>query len=257
MSRSIDIALLPAEAAEMPADCYVVVDVLRATTTLATMFERGIASVTVAQQEELARQLAAERGALLCGEVGGLAPDGFDFGNSPVEMRRAELTGKHAILFTTNGTRAFCEVAGKGIVLAGALANVSAAAEAATRHETVTIVCAGNAGGRRFALEDFAAAAQVVQAMLSLSPGAEVGDAAGMAAEVWGYENWIAPGLPQQTDRSGRALRGSSHGRRTADMGFGADIQFASQRDTSGSVPAIVEFGEGWARLEDRRQVSG
>jgi phosphosulfolactate phosphohydrolase-like enzyme len=97
----------------------------------------------------------------------------------------------------------------------------------------------------------------VVQAVLALSPGAEAGDAAGMAIETWGYENWIAPGLPQQTDRSGRALRGSSHGRRTAELGFAADIQFASRRDTSRAVPTVVAFGEGWARLEDRRQASG
>jgi 2-phosphosulfolactate phosphatase len=253
MTRTIDIAVLASEADEMSADCYVVVDVLRATTTIATLFEQGIKSVTVAESEATARHLARAKGALLCGEVGGLPPEGFDLGNSPVEMLDAELDGRHAVLFTTNGTRAFCQVAGKGAVLAGALANVSAIAVAASGHESVVVVCAGNAAGRRFALEDFATAAQVVQSILALSPGAETGDAAGMAIETWGYENWIAPGLPQQTDRSGRALRGSSHGRRTAELGFAPDIQFASRRDTSGAVPTVVAFGDGWALLEDRR----
>jgi 2-phosphosulfolactate phosphatase len=230
--------------------------VLRATTTIAAMFEGGVASITVVDDEVRARTLARASGAVLCGEVGGLAPDGFDYGNSPVELATAAIGGRDAVLFTTNGTRAFCGVAGKGAVYAGALANLSAVATAVTAHESAVVVCAGNAGGRRFALEDFAVAAQVVHAVLALSAGAETGDAAGVALETWGYENWIAPGLPQQTDRSARALRSSSHGRRTAELGFASDIQFASRRDTSGAVPAVVAFGEGWARLEDRRQPS-
>jgi phosphosulfolactate phosphohydrolase-like enzyme len=169
----------------------------------------------------------------------------------------APIAGREAVLFTTNGTRAFCAVAGRGAVYSGALANLSSLAAAVVVHDSVVVVCAGNAGGRRFALEDFATAAQVVHAILALSPGSETGDAAGTALETWGYENWIAPGLPQQTDRSARALRSSSHGRRTAELGFAADIQFASRRDTSAAVPVVVAFGEGWARLEDRRHPSG
>lgn len=240
----------------MPSDCYIVVDVLRATTTIAVLFDRGVRDITVAASQELARTIASERDALLCGELGGLPPEGFDHGNSPVEFQNADVEGRHIVLFTTNGTRAFCAVAGSGTVLSGALSNVTAVARAAVAQDRVTVVCAGNAGGTRFALEDFAVAAQVVQTVLSLSPGAETGDAAGVALDSWGYENWIAPGLPQQTDRSSRALRGSAHGRRTADLGFAADIQFASLRDTTAAVPAVVEHGDGWARLEDRRQPS-
>jgi 2-phosphosulfolactate phosphatase len=256
VTRFIDIAVLPSEAAAIDADCYVVVDVLRATTTIAAMFATGVTSITVVDDELRARALAQASGAVLCGEVGGLPPDGFDYGNSPVELSAAPIAGRDAVLFTTNGTRAFCAVAGRGVVYSGALANLAAVAAALAAHDSVVVVCAGNAGGRRFALEDFATAAQVVHAVLALSPGAQTGDAAGTALETWGYENWIAPGLPQQTERSARALRSSSHGRRTAELGFGTDIQFASRRDTSAAVPMVVAFGEGWARLEDRRQLS-
>lgn len=252
MSQFIDIAILPAEAQLMEADCYVVVDVLRATTTLATMFSAGVRDVVVAASEAEAREIAKRDGRLLCGEVNGLAPEGFDHGNSPLEIREASPAGKPAVLFTTNGTRAFCAVAGQGRVLAGALANLEAVATAAAEHETIAIVCAGNAGGRRFALEDFATAAEIVQRVLVHSRGADTGDAAGLAIETAGYEDWIAASLPQQTDKSARALRASVHGRRTAEIGFGGDVHFAAQRNTSLAVPEVVAFGDGWARLENR-----
>ncbi|MCA9822117.1 MAG: 2-phosphosulfolactate phosphatase, partial [Dehalococcoidia bacterium] len=71
MSQFIDIAILPAEAQLMEADCYVVVDVLRATTTLATMFSAGVTDVVVAASEAEAREIAKRDGRLLCGEVNG------------------------------------------------------------------------------------------------------------------------------------------------------------------------------------------
>lgn len=235
----------------MEADCYIVVDVLRATTNIATMFSGGLADVVVADSEERARQIASRDGRLLCGEVHGLPPEGFDYGNSPLEIRGVDLKGRGAALFTTNGTKAFCTVAGRGRVLAGALANLEAVATEAAKHEAVVVVCAGNAGGLRFALEDFATAAEMVQRLLVHSRGAEIGDAAGVALDAMGYEDWIAASLPQQTDKSARALRASAHGRRTAEIGFGGDVHFAAQRNTSEAVPEVVDHGEGWARLEN------
>jgi 2-phosphosulfolactate phosphatase len=252
LSRFIDIAILPAEAAAMESGCFVVVDVLRATTNIATMFSGGLQDVIVADSEARARDIAKRDGRLLCGEVHGLPPEGFDHGNSPLEIREAAIAGRSAVLFTTNGTKAFCAVAGRGRVLAGALANLEAVAMAAAKHETVTVVCAGNAGGERFALEDFATAAEIVQRVLVHSRGAETGDAAGLALDTMGYEDWIAASLPQQTDKSARALRASAHGRRTAEIGFAGDVHFAAQRNTSVSLPEVVEFGDGWARLENR-----
>ncbi len=252
MTRFLDIALLPAEAVEMAADCYVVVDVLRATTNIATMFEAGVRDVVVADSEARAREVAARESRLLCGEVNGLPPTGFDYGNSPLEIREARVAGKRAVLFTTNGTRAFCSVAGRGRVLGGALANLEAVAIAAATHKVVTVICAGNAGGKRFALEDFATAAEIVQRILFHSRAAEIGDAAGVALDSMGYEDWIAASLPQQTDKSARALRSSAHGQKTAAIGFGGDVHFAARRNTTTAVPEVVDHGEGWARLVNR-----
>ncbi len=250
MLRRLDLALLPAEADAIEADCYCVVDVLRATTTIAVLFHAGLRRLTCADDEAAARALAAERGALLFGEVGGLPPQGFDFGNSPVEALDAPVSEREAVLFTTNGTRALCALAGRGAVVTGALANASAVATELARHQRVAIVCAGNAAGLRFALEDFAAAAALVQSALKLAPGAEVGDAAALAAETARYDDWLRAGLPQRTEASGRLIGGSEHARRLAVLGLSADIRFAAERDTAPVVPRVVEAGPGRAVLE-------
>ena len=249
MTKRLDVALLPSEAAAMEADAFLVIDVLRATTTIATLFEGGLADLLVVDTIEAARERARAEGRVLFGEVGGLPPEGFDHGNSPAEAATLALAGKGAALFTTNGTRALCGVAGRGAVATAAFANAPAAARWAAAYERVALVCAGNTGGKRFALEDFAAAARLVQLIARESPGLDLGDAAGVAAEASGYEDWIAPGLPQRTGRSARLVAGAHHARGLKALGLDADIAFAAREGTSEAVPRMVEHGEGWALL--------
>ena len=253
MTKRLDVALLPSEADAVEADAFLVIDVLRATTTIAALFEGGLADLVVVDEIEAARERARSEGRILFGEVGGLPPEGFDHGNSPAEAATLDVRGKGAVLFTTNGTRAICGAAGRGEVATGAFANAGAAARWAAGFERVALVCAGNSGGKRFALEDFAAAARLVQLIARESPGLELGDAAGVAAEITGYEDWIAPGLPQQTDRSARLVAGSHHAQGLKALGLGADIAFAAREDTSGAVPRVVGHGDGWALLGGAR----
>ena len=251
MTARVELALLPAEAAAIEADAFLVVDTLRATTTIAAMFAAGLDDLLVLDHVETARERARAEGRILFGEVGGLPPDGFDHGNSPVEAAGLPLRGRRAALVTTNGARAICAVAGRGEVVAAAFANASAAARWAADHGRVAIVCAGEAGGARFALEDFAAAARLVQLIARESPGIELGDAAGLASEATGYEDWIASGLPQRTARGARLVAGASHARALRDLGLDADIAHAARENTSQAVPRVVAHGEGWALLRD------
>jgi hypothetical protein len=110
MTRRIELALLPVEAQAIEADCFVVIDVLRATTTVAVLFERGLRSLVATDDIELARTIAREESRLLFGEVRGLPPPGFDHGNSPVEAMGLEQPGGTRCL-PTNGSRALCAVA--------------------------------------------------------------------------------------------------------------------------------------------------
>ncbi len=249
MTTLLDIAVLPSEAAEMEADCYIVVDVLRATTTIAMLFESGLEDLVVTNDIAYARDLGSKERRLLFGEVHGLAPEGFDYGNSPIEAADAPVQGRGGVLFTTNGTPAICSVAGKGAVFAGSLSNLTSLTHAAIAFDSVVVVCAGNAVGRRFAQEDFAASGSIVRSILRSSPAAQLGDAASIAMSHTGYDDWLRVGLPQQTESSARLIGSSSHARRTIDLGLAADVQFCTRKDTSSVVPTVVEHGANWARL--------
>ena len=235
MLQRIDVALLPGEAGEFEADAFIVVDLFRATTNIATLFAAGVTRLTATATIEEARLIARERNALLCGEVGGVAPAGFDLGNSPVEAAAAAVAGREAVLFTTNGSRALCAVADRGLVIAGALANLGAAARfVAARAERVLIVCAGDAEGRRFSLDDFAGAGAFVREIHGQAPMATAGDGARLAART-----------------SIEDARGSSHARILAGLGLTADVEFALRMDTSTAVPVVVSAANGRAAMED------
>ena len=78
-----------------------------------------------------------------------------------------------------------------------------------------------------------------------------LGDAAGLASEATGYEDWIAPGLPQRTARSARLVTGAAHAHALRELGLDADIAHAAREDTSHAVPRVAAHGEGWALLRD------
>jgi 2-phosphosulfolactate phosphatase len=236
--RSLEIALLPSEAQAINADCFVVIDALRATTTMAALFAGGLRDVVAVDSIELARELARRDGRLLFGEVGGDPPPGFDHGNSPVEAAAAAVEGRSAVLFTTNGTTALCALAESGAaVLAGSLANAGAVVEALEAADEAVIVCAGNEGGKRFAMEDFLAAGEIARLARDAYPGLEIGDAARLAIAA------------ASTGNLARRFSQSRHGKATISRGYGDDIEYAARLNTSTVVPAMVEYGKGWARL--------
>ena len=231
--RRIDVATLPAQALGTNADCYVVIDAFRATTTIATLFAGGLRSLTACARIEDAYRLKAGTAAMLFGEVHGLPPEGFDHGNSPLEASRLDVAGRDAVLFTTNGTAALVGVAGRGDIFAGAFVNASAIAEAVCDYASVVMVCAGNAGGNEFSLEDFSAAGAIVRAIVALNGGFDICDAARAAMEL-----------------SVETARDSSHAATLRSLDLDADIDFALQLDSATVAPRVVAQGDGWARLE-------
>lgn len=239
MSHHIDIALLPAEAMHSHADCYVVVDLLRATTTIATLFGSGLQSLVASNDIDIARERAKTERRLLFGEVRGLPPAGFDYGNSPVEAGAADVAGAGAVLFTTNGTAALCSLANRGVVVTGALANATSVATFAAQFGHVCIVCAGDLGGTTFSLEDFAAAGVIAAHIAEKSVDPALGDAVRLALEL------VPPSVLDQ------ATRGSQHAKRLVALGLEADVGYASRTDTSSAVPIVTACGPGWALLEN------
>src|SRR5439155_6458054 len=93
----LDVAFLPGDAGSLASSITIVVDVLRASSSIVTLLDRGCRSIGLAESVETARSAAKEiKEVILCGEVGGLPPYGFDHGNSPSEFASLDLAGKHA-----------------------------------------------------------------------------------------------------------------------------------------------------------------
>ncbi|HEX7560624.1 MAG TPA: 2-phosphosulfolactate phosphatase, partial [Candidatus Humimicrobiaceae bacterium] len=103
-----------------------VIDTIRATSTIVAMLGCGGESVIIAADKKQAFELKALfKDYLLCGEVGGLAPKGFDCGNSPLEISNLGIKGKNFILMTTNGTQSIFKVSGCAEVFALSILNIN------------------------------------------------------------------------------------------------------------------------------------
>ncbi len=143
---------------EQQNNIYIVIDVIRATTTLAVIFDQGAARVLVAENIEQARAAAQKvPGRYLCGERNVQPLPGFDYGNSPVQFSQLDLLRRELILTTTNGTRAFYACPEHTTRLAGSFYNAHAvtshALELAREHNSnISLVCSGELG--YFALDD-------------------------------------------------------------------------------------------------------
>ena len=157
-------AFTPAEAG--PAHVAVVVDVMRATSTITQALASGYRRVLCCREIDEARALRAELGdqAVVGGERNAVLIEGFDLGASPRDY--LEPRAETAILTTTNGTRTILAAASSAEhVLLGSLLNLEAvAAKAQVPNENVTVVCAGFEG--RFAIDDAYCAGRIVSLLL-------------------------------------------------------------------------------------------
>ena len=211
----IDVAFTPAE--EGSAEVGVVVDVMRATSTIAQALASGYERVLCCAEVEDARRLKEEFGdAVLGGERSAVRIEGFDLGASPREF--LEPKASTAILSTTNGTRTILEAVSRcEDVLLGSLLNLGAVVEAVRSGGLDAVVlCAGFQGA--FAIDDAYCAGRIVRRL----DGVALTDAA------------IASGVI--ADRFPRPIDGIN-ARTYGPPGLEADIEWCSQVDTVTTVP--------------------
>ena len=238
----VDVALAPALLPDGPTrqdTTYVVIDVVRATTTICMLFERGCRRVLLASSVAAARAAQADLGAdwLLAGEVEGARLPGFDFGNSPAEFATLDLAGRGVICATTNGTRALRACAGGLAVYAGSLRNAETiartlAAEWLERPGEVVFVCAGR--GDRPAYDDTICAGYLAHSLLRVV-GAErvvLGESARMACDLLAHV--------EATVGIEAALRGSDAGQAVERIGLGTDIALCAAVDVAPVLPALA-----------------
>ena len=163
----IDVALVPRAARVAPGRVLIVIDQIRASTTITTVLDLGCSDLFLAGDVRAARRLGRMTGSLIAGERLARKPPGFDFDNSPSELARARLDGRSLVLSTTNGTAVLRRLRGADDVLVGCLRNARAVASAAVGLAraagpggSVQVVCAGRLG--RFVIEDAVAAGVIV-----------------------------------------------------------------------------------------------
>jgi len=217
----VAVALAPDRAPRHGSGVAVVVDVLRATSTLTMALVNGARDVTpLATTEEALARRARQPDALACGERDGRIVPGFDLGNSPLEYTRERVTGRGLLFASTNGSLAMRAALAFPRRLLGAFVNASAVLRAIERERDVTVICAGKLGG--FALED-AAFAGWLCARLAVE-GATLDDPAARLAVS------LAPAGPAAVHA---VVEGSSHGRYLRSLGpeFARDVEFCGTLD--------------------------
>jgi 2-phosphosulfolactate phosphatase len=225
----------------------VVIDVLRASTTIITALANGAARVRPVADVAEARRLVAALGpdTLLGGERGGVRIEGFDLGNSPAEYARDRVAGRSIVLTTTNGTAALAACRGAGEILVGAIVNRSAVAAAVRRLAVagdggdVHLVCAGTDG--TVTAEDVLAAGAILDAALRDEPAAEL-DAAAQAA-LAAFR--VAAGAADPEAALGAAFRHSPGGANLVALGMQADLPLCAALDAIALVPRL-DAASGW-----------
>ncbi|MCS6976304.1 MAG: 2-phosphosulfolactate phosphatase [Gemmatales bacterium] len=149
MTRRIEAHLLPRHVSpeQLRGGVAVVIDVLRATTTIVHALAAGCTAVIPVLEVEEARRLKSAEAngkVLLGGERGGKAPEGFDLGNSPWEYTPQRCRGRQLILTTTNGTRAIHAALPAERILLAAFVNFTAVAEQLLKEtRPIHLMCAG------------------------------------------------------------------------------------------------------------------
>jgi 2-phosphosulfolactate phosphatase len=229
----IDVALTLEETGGMPLAgvTAVVLDVVRASTTIVAALAAGArAVVPVGTPEEARARARAWTGGpvLVGGERGGAPPPGFDCGNSPAEYTPGRVGGRTVIFTTTNGTRALLAVEGARRVAVGGFVNAAAVVRwVEAEPGDLLLVCAGERG--RFCLED-AVCAGLLVARLQRAAG-ELTDAARAARALW--ERYAGDLRAMLADAAwARALLA---------QGRGEDLPLCVALDAYDAVPVVRE----------------
>jgi 2-phosphosulfolactate phosphatase len=229
----VHVALTPAEFPRLAlaGQTALVVDVLRATTTVVAACAAGCVGVIPVATPEEARDAAARRPEwLLAGERNGEAIEDFDLGNSPLECTPARVGGRTLVLTTTNGTAAMLKAREAAAVAVAALTNVSAAAAwAARRRQDVIVLCAGEKGG--FSLEDAVCAGLLVERLCRAGEGTDV-SAEAQAAQALGR---------LYGSRLDRLRADSTWARTLAAKARAVDLDACLVVDAANMVPVLVD----------------
>jgi 2-phosphosulfolactate phosphatase len=214
---------------ELAGSTVVVIDLLRATSTICQALAAGAAGVVPFLEIEEALAAAKDRAnVVLGGERHGKLIDGFDLGNSPSEYTPESVGGRRVFITTTNGTRALDHARDARRVLTGSFLNLSALVESLRNDARVDILCAGTDGVE--SREDILAAGAIVEKLVAEERGNWKVDA--RAGEA--LAEWQARGAVLAVE-----LRDTPGGRNLLEIGMDHDLVDCARIDALTVVPVL------------------
>jgi 2-phosphosulfolactate phosphatase len=233
----IDVYFTPSglNAGDLAGRAVVVIDVLRATSTIVTALAAGAKAVVPAATSEEAVRLTTnleKDGIVLAGERRSLKIEGFGLGNSPREMTPEAVGGKTVFLATTNGTPALVVAQGGDPVLVAAALNFTAVTERAraafAERGELVILCAGRE--KQFALEDAYTAGRLIKAVKKGIRKLGLNDAAQVSLDLAGQQGGWRD-----------AFAASAAARQLVEAGLGEDVAVCADPDRVAVVPVYAD----------------
>lgn len=207
---------------------YVVVDVLRASSSMVTALGNGSLGIYPVMETAEALSLADGMEVLACGERNGVRLSGFHLGNSPREFTRQAVAGRELAMSTTNGTTAIRAAMAFGRTFVGCFLNAPVISSfLAESGQDITILCAGREGA--FSIEDTLCAGMIVSRL-----GEDMTDTARASSATF-------EALQQDIERM---LVESQHGRFLRQIGFGEDITFCARVGSADVIAEVFSTGE-------------
>lgn len=228
-AKNIEVCLSPALLG-----CYdiakknvVLIDILRATSTICTAFARGIKEIIPVASEEDALSYK-KSGYIVTGEHNGKTLSFADYGNSPLSLMTIELKDKSMIFCTTNGTKAIVAAAQARRLIFGSYLNFSAVAAFLEKNSNDTVLlCSG--WNNNFSLEDTLFAGALCSRLI-VEKRFQISDDATLASlNLWNQAKNDLPSI----------IKKGTHSQRLEILGYRDDIKFCHTFDTTDKVPML------------------
>lgn len=214
----------------------IAIDVLRATTTIVTALEYGVASIIPVTTVEEALELyenSYHNSTRLGGERNNIKPPKFHFGNSPFEYQNKEVSNKKVIFTTTNGTKLLNTLLNFDKIYLGCYRNIESLVHhifiQGSNKTNILVACAGS--NDKFSFDDVLCAGAFVDAFQSISSAnIQLTDTAKVAKMLYNQT--------QNTIRD--FVKSTSHGASLVSSGFEKDVDFCFSKNTS-NIIAVYE----------------
>ena len=230
---------IAADVPEKDSDVAVVIDVLRATTTISWALNNGADSIQVFADLDLLKETAFQWDPdkrLMLAERGGKKIKGFDLGNSPLSVSKETVYGRRLFMSTTNGTKSLQKVQNVDYLFAMALPNRKAVAERIMSLNKKNVLILGSGWEGSYSLED-SLAAGALACYMEQNFGSRINianDELQASLALWNF--WKNDIL--------KCLKTATHGKRLTSLGdYEDDFKCCSELDCLDIVPIQVERG--------------